>query len=84
MFTVKSCVAHMVCKVVRGDNSEEAPLGAVVDGHYIINCQIYEAYVRKEYWSNNNFIAPEKDETSPPYLSFLGSQRFGYVTKSVV
>jgi len=81
LLAVSPCVAHLVCHVIREESSETDSIGVVFDGHYILRCQIEEAFVKKEYWSNNNFITQDS-KTNPPYLTFLGSQQFGCVVST--
>ena len=46
-------------------------------GHFLIRCNVTRATVRKSYWTGDTFIA---SRNVPPFLSFLGSGCFGYVT----
>jgi hypothetical protein len=46
-------------------------------GHLLCHCRIQQAWVRKDYWDGKTFI-PQRPGV-PPYLTFLGSQTFGYV-----
>jgi len=64
------CVAHMVCKVVQ--------MQEVDDAHWLTTAEIKRAFVRRNYWSGKTFIPQTQD--TPPYLTFLGSQKFAYVT----
>mmetsp|Transcript_10037 Transcript_10037/g.25046 ORF Transcript_10037/g.25046 Transcript_10037/m.25046 type:complete len:319 (+) Transcript_10037:44-1000(+) len=67
---LRCCVAHLVCEVT--SLCEES-----VAGHGLFCCRITHAYVRSAYWDGKCF-AP-RDPTTPPYLTFFGSGRFGYV-----
>ena len=40
-------------------------------------CQILECHVKDSYWNGKHFIA--SSPSLPPHMSFLGSQKFGYV-----
>ena len=51
------------------------------EGHWLVKAQIKEAWVRTEYWEPNGRLVPS-EETVPPYLTFLGSQRFAYVVST--
>ncbi len=64
-----NCCAHLSCVV---DAIDEA------DGHLILRATIDRAFVRAKYWTGRQFIAD--DPTMPPYLTFLGAQRFAYVS----
>lgn len=65
---IKECVAHMDCVVDKVEAYE---------GHFIMFCRIVNAFVKKEYWSGKVFC-PQNDNIEP-FLTFFGSQRFGYV-----
>mmetsp|Transcript_17286 Transcript_17286/g.21280 ORF Transcript_17286/g.21280 Transcript_17286/m.21280 type:complete len:95 (+) Transcript_17286:48-332(+) len=74
-FFVKGAVAHMVCTVTRVLESD--------DDHYLLWATIIQSYVHRDYWDGKNFIMSKNDNDGnrilPPYLTFLGSQRFAYV-----
>uniref|UniRef100_K3X1J9 Uncharacterized protein n=1 Tax=Globisporangium ultimum (strain ATCC 200006 / CBS 805.95 / DAOM BR144) TaxID=431595 RepID=K3X1J9_GLOUD len=65
---ILGCAAHVLCRVetIQAD-----------DGHYILRCTQMAAWCREDYWNGKNFIP--KSPSSEPYLTFLGSQVFGYV-----
>ncbi|KAF1313414.1 putative Phosphatidylinositide phosphatase sac1like protein, partial [Globisporangium splendens] len=65
---IQGCAAHVLCRVetIQAD-----------DGHYILRCTQMAAWCREDYWDGKNFIP--KSPSSEPYLTFLGSQVFGYV-----
>ncbi len=67
---IASCVAHLRCKVHSLEDKA---------GHLLCLCKIEEAWVQKDYWDGNHFIQMRDDV--PPYLTFLGSQRLGYVCR---
>ena len=46
-------------------------------GHWLVRAEMSEAYVQRRYW-NGKQLCP-RDATVPPFLTFLGSQRFGFV-----
>ena len=51
------------------------------DDHYLILGEVTRAFVHCSCWdAAKNFFRP--DDQSPPYLTFLGSQTFGYVVAS--
>ena len=66
---VKGTVAWMQCSVQSQSDADE--------GHFLVVARIVGASVHPRYWDGKNF-AP-KTETDPPYLTFLGSQKFAYV-----
>lgn len=66
---IRDCVAHLLCRVESVQ---------VDDGHNLMRCSLMAAWSRAEYWNGRNFIAQMPD--TAPYLTFLGSKVFGYVT----
>jgi len=77
-------VAHLVCKTYRIVDGKDG--NAIDDEHHLILAEVKEAYVHRDYWNEgkNQFQPMTKKigsgESQPaPYLTFLGSQRFGYV-----
>ena len=63
-----AAVAHIVCTVRSMEESA---------GHWLVRAEMSEAYVQRRYW-NGKQLCP-RDATVPPFLTFLGSQRFGFV-----
>jgi len=61
-------VCHIVCKV--RSMTEEA-------GHWLVQAEMCEAFVQRCYWNGKQLCG--RDKGVPPFLTFLGSQRFGYV-----
>ena len=70
-FAIQGTVAHLNCSVYkRLDN-------VIDDDHLLILGKVTAAYVNPSYWdSTRNLFRP--DLQKPPYLTFLGSQQFGY------
>ena len=66
---IEGCVAFARC-TVRSTT--------VLNGHYLCVCTLDSAAVDANYW-NGKLFRPV-DATFPPYLTFFGSQEFGYVT----
>ena len=71
-FAIRGTVAHLkctICKLMEGVIDEE---------HLLILARVTAARVHRSYWdSEKNGFRPEQD--APPYLTFFGSQEFGYV-----
>jgi len=67
-----------------GANASTQP--AIDDDHLLIIAEVIDAYVHSSYWdSNRSLFRPmtkEGEQTVPPYLTFFGSQTFGYVVPS--
>jgi flavin reductase (DIM6/NTAB) family NADH-FMN oxidoreductase RutF len=75
-FAIQGTVAHLVCE---SSNIYEPQSQIIDDEHYLIMAEVKDAYVDKEYWdSKKRLFRPSS--TSNPYLTFFGSQTFGYVT----
>ena len=65
---VRECIAHLQCEVTSMEERE---------GHAITFARVLRAHVRASHWSGKT-LAPQSPE-APPILTFLGSQKFGYV-----
>jgi len=59
--------------------STGSKLGLVDDEHYLISATVIDAYCREDYWDSKKNMFRPRDTTVKPYLTFLGSQSFGYV-----
>ncbi|KAJ1446305.1 hypothetical protein M885DRAFT_547013 [Pelagophyceae sp. CCMP2097] len=70
VFYVEGTVARLSCVMVRELYYD--------DDHRVCVARIDSARVRGDYWRDSKLFAPIED--APPYLTFLGSQKFGYVT----
>lgn len=66
---VKGTVAHLRCVQIRTIEAD--------GDHFLIMAQITQAFVREDYWDGKCF-APTHP-SARPFLTFFGSQRFGYV-----
>lgn len=76
-FAIKGTVAHLLCKVIH--KADEA---AWVDAfHYVIFAKVTKAHVHASYWNDSKKLFEPK-HGHPPYLTFFGSQTFGYVSPS--
>jgi flavin reductase (DIM6/NTAB) family NADH-FMN oxidoreductase RutF len=67
---IKNTAGRILCRIVRRCDAADA-------GHWLVTAQIEDAYVHPSYWDGKCF-APQTS-TTPPLLSFLGSQRFGFI-----
>jgi flavin reductase (DIM6/NTAB) family NADH-FMN oxidoreductase RutF len=67
---VQGSVAHLSCHIVQRSDAADA-------GHWLITAQIDDAYVHTSYWDGKCFEPKLPD--LPPLVSFLGSQRFGFL-----
>jgi flavin reductase (DIM6/NTAB) family NADH-FMN oxidoreductase RutF len=72
LFAIQGTVAHLLCQV------EKVVEHVIDEDHYLITAKVMDAYCQSDYWdANNNMFRPNQE--SKPYLSFFGSQTFGYV-----
>jgi flavin reductase (DIM6/NTAB) family NADH-FMN oxidoreductase RutF len=72
LFTIEGTVAHMACHAVRVTVCAD-------EDHYLVAAQIDLAFVRTDYWDIAHNLFRPAATTVPPYLTFFGSQTFGYV-----
>ena len=56
----------------------QAPV--IDDDHLLIMAEITDAYVHRSYWDTKKLIFRPLGGDVPPYLTFFGSQTFGYMT----
>lgn len=73
-FAIQGTVAHLLCRIIH-----------VADGtdwidadHHVIFATVSRAYVQSAYW-NTSKTTFQPSHGYPPYLTFFGSQTFGYV-----
>ena len=50
------------------------------DDHLLVMAEVIDAYVHRSYWNEKKLLFQPLLADVPPYLTFLGSQTFGYVT----
>ena len=73
LFAIKGTVAHLECVVTNLMD------GVVDEQHWLVAAQVVRAFVQTDYWDETkNLFLPA--ESSPPYMTFFGSQTLGYVT----
>ena len=74
LFAIHGTVAHLHCRtcdVMNTDQNHE---------HLLLSAEVVDAYVEPSYWdTEKQLFCPQKPDV-PPYLTFFGSQTFGYVT----
>ena len=96
LFGIRGTIAHLKCKINciidnNGGKNECMDTGMVDDDHYLISADVTDAYVKEDYWNEKKKVfQPCRREggghqhSPPPYLTFFGSQSFGYVLPSKV
>jgi flavin reductase (DIM6/NTAB) family NADH-FMN oxidoreductase RutF len=75
LFAIQGTVAHLQCRVTNmytNDGERDAD-------HRLVLAQVERAWVRDDYWNKDKNLFIPLTETTSPYLTFLGSQTFGYV-----
>ena len=68
-YAVGATACHMACRV-----------NSIAEGdpeHWLVMAEITQGSIDERYWNGKQFV-PTTAET-PPYLTFLGSQKFAYV-----
>jgi flavin reductase (DIM6/NTAB) family NADH-FMN oxidoreductase RutF len=74
-FAIQGTVAHLVCQSYKIFDLESQ----IIDNeHYLVMAQVKDAYVDKEYWDTKKKLFRPSSKANP-YLTFFGSQTFGYV-----
>lgn len=73
LFGIAGCVAHLQCHIVQIVEK------GLVDDHLLVVAQVETARVHKNYWDATKLLFRPTSPETPPFLSFLGSQTFGYV-----
>jgi len=50
------------------------------DDHLLVMAEVADAFVHRSYWDDKKALFRPVSRDVPPYLTFFGSQTFGYVT----
>ena len=75
IFAIRGTVAQMKCRV-------DQILDTVDADHHLLVAQVVSARVKTTYWDvDKKLFRPSTG--APPYLTFFGSQTFGYVVPSI-
>ena len=74
---IDGTVAHLKCK------SYQVIKEPVIDeDHFLVLAQVEAAFVHKDYWNVEKHLFQPQHQHTPPYLTFFGSQTFGYINVS--
>lgn len=69
------------------NNANNTKRPSIDDDHLLIMAEVIDAYVHPSYWDPTKLLfCPQQiegEETVSPYLTFFGSQTFGYVVSSI-
>jgi flavin reductase (DIM6/NTAB) family NADH-FMN oxidoreductase RutF len=86
VFAIQGTIAHLHCRIYQIVGGVD---GNVIDeDHHLILAEVVDAYVHKDYWNVEKkqfrINAPSNPHGNtvalpPPYMTFYGSQSFGYV-----
>jgi len=88
---IQGTVAHLLCFVTQSLSTSSPPLSSSCPGndagdprtlqepHFIMFAQVQSAFVRADYWDCQKKLFRPSNSKLPPYLTFFGSQTFGYV-----
>lgn len=97
LFAIKGTIAHLKCRVyamigpsstndVTNETASDAMIEnaqpAIDNDHLLIMAEVVDAYVHRSYWDPNKLLFRPMTTMHPPYLTFFGSQSFGYVVPS--
>lgn len=64
-------------------NEDDVTQQTVIDhDHLLVMAEVIDAHVHPLYWDDKKLLFRPVTEEEPPYLTFLGSQTFGYVKSS--
>lgn len=78
LFAIRGTVARMVCQVNR-------ILEGVIDAeHLLVLAVTHRALVRTDYWDQEKVLFRPMEVDTAPYLTFFGSQTFGYVVSEPI
>lgn len=77
LFAVKGTVAHLKCCTYRIVDGKDG--SAIDEDHHLILCEVRAAFVQSQYWNEEKKRFQPKCKDVSPYLTFFGSQAFGYV-----
>lgn len=78
LFCIEGTVAHLHCRSYKVNNNEDTD-----DGHFLIFGEILDAYCKPSYWDKSKKLFCPKSGNKP-FLTFFGSQTFGYVVEGSV
>lgn len=76
LFVIRSTVAQMICEITEQLHQD--------DEHTVYQAQIISARVDQDYWDDQKCLFRRLTVTIAPYLTFFGSQTFGYVYTGAV
>ena len=89
LFAIKGTVAHLKCRTYavigssksEGETADSANCAeAHIDhDHLLVMAKVIDGYVHPSYWDDKKFMFRPLSKDVPPYLTFFGSQTFGYV-----
>ncbi|KAG7367567.1 hypothetical protein IV203_030238 [Nitzschia inconspicua] len=93
VFCVEGTVAHLLCVVDQvlgvaehsgnenaGGDDAASQVPVVDQDHFLVSGTVVDAYCQAGYWDQAKKLFRPRDPSISPYLKFLGSQSFGYVT----
>jgi flavin reductase (DIM6/NTAB) family NADH-FMN oxidoreductase RutF len=83
-FAIQGTVAHIQCNILSIQTADSklnnlSSAETVDDDHILVFGQVTKAYVHEQYWDTTKNLFRRQSETVAPYLTFFGSQTFGYV-----
>lgn len=74
LFAIQSTVAQMICEITEQLHQDHE--------HIVYQAQILSARVDPDYWDAEKLLFRPRTITTAPFLTFFGSQTFGFVYAS--
>jgi flavin reductase (DIM6/NTAB) family NADH-FMN oxidoreductase RutF len=71
LFAIRGTVAQMACEIVETLHTD--------DEHIVYQARVVAARVDANYWDTDKLLFRPMTTSTAPYLTFFGSQTFGYV-----
>ena len=68
-----------VCQDANVNATPNTTASLVDDEHYLVSATVVDAYCHGDYWDKEKNLFRPSTTSAPPYLTFFGSQTFGYV-----
>jgi flavin reductase (DIM6/NTAB) family NADH-FMN oxidoreductase RutF len=84
LFAIQGTVAHLHCRTYGVTATPALDPSYSIDGkHLLVLAEVIDAYVQPPYWDSKKLLFCPQATEVPPYLTFFGTQTFGYVTAQI-
>jgi flavin reductase (DIM6/NTAB) family NADH-FMN oxidoreductase RutF len=78
-FAIRDTVAQMACEITGTLRTSDTDNDDNDEEHVIYRARVVTARVDTNYWDGEKLLFRAMTAVTPPYLTFFGSQTFGYV-----